>query len=394
MDFPYKTADITRKDFGALRDGTPVGIWYLANRQGMRAEVLDLGGIVNRLVVIGGNLKKHNVVLGARDLAAYEEGTFLAAALREDARVVCPPVMEARQEGRHLVMRYVFEGGPCAGTSVELRFALTEDNEFVVGWEIARVVDASAAEGVAGGEVSGISGPAYGAIGGLMAGGLPVYFNLAGQEPGNVLDHAIAIDAAGYADLTAQGTENKEGSLAGTACGADFGVACTCGGAGEAGDLSLPLRDVAGTPADYRDGKALVDGILPTECLGGEVAGFDYCLLLDKATAEKTGNSAPRIDGLLDAASVYCGRSRVYMDFATDAPAVRLTTFQPRGGVPVEGKSRSPYGNHSGFALGPMTPAGTPLRSGERRSVIAAYRFVTDYPEGYYTDNGCVDKIL
>lgn len=348
MNFTYKTADITRKDFETRTDGSTVGIWYLTNRQGMRVEVLDLGGTVHRIIVIGGDLKKHNVVLGARDTTAYETGAFPAAVTRQQ-NPDSLPLMDARREDQHVVMEHRFDDGPRAGLAIELHFALTEDNEFVIGRTIS----------------------APNALKPLpLINPRPLYLNLAGQEPGNVLDHAVAINANEFVDLTT--------------------TRDTC---------ASTFKAVDETNADYRTGKALVDAILLPECLGGDVAGFDYELLL-AGNAPAINNSRrdadgiARDNGLRECATVYCNRSHVYLDLATSAPCVRLTTFQPLGGKPVQGKGKAPYGNHSGFSIEPGPRPKTLIGPGQRWSYITTYRFTPDYPEGYYTDNGCMDKIL
>lgn len=319
MDFDYKTADITRRD----DPQTAVPTWYLANRQGMRVEVLGLGGIVSRVVVIGGDLKKHNVVLGTNDISSYAGGAFASAALHTPTPGVPSPA-NAWQEERHLVM----ESTLGTGCTLTTRFALTEGNELVVGRTIALAPNAASA----------LVWPDI---------WMPIYLNLAGQEPGNVLDHAIAIDATRCWD-TAASSQTPEDD------------AC----------------------ADFRTGKTLASDILLSECLGGEAAPYDRCFLLEKPS-------------LVDpVATVYCSRSRIYLDVCTTAPALRLSTFRPLGGIPVPGRSASPYGNHSGLALEPAPLFRSALQPGESWENVTVYRFTTDYPEGYYTDNGCVDRIL
>ena len=336
MEFPYKTADVTRKSYGVLSDGTPVDAYFLMNRKGLRAEVLAFGGLVDRIVVIGGDLKKHNVVLGARDLAAYESGEFLSAALRR-GEALDLPVMQVREEGRHVVMACEIDDPAARGLALELHYALTDANEFVVGREYALSADAP--------------GPVP------LPTSVPLYFNLAGQEPGNALDHALAVDAGRACDLVRCGDRAVGAS--------DF-------------------FDVEGTPADYRTGKALAEDILLPECLGGDVDGFDVCFEPDAPA-----DGAPRY-----CATLYCSRSRVYMDVSTDAALLRLSTFQPLGGGYVQGKGVSPNGNHSGILLEPVFEPGTTLAPGERVSSVAVYRFEADYPEGYSTDSGNLGAII
>lgn len=425
MGFPYRTTDITERECGRLADGTPVHLWYLANRHGMRAEVLDIGGIVSRLDVVGGDLRKHDVTLGPRDPLSTEVVDYLAGALHRPAYGPLP-IMDAREEGRSVVMQRSFDRGPFAGLTVERRFALTDASELVIAQSFALADDAPLRQTPEGGSDTREASP-------RELPDPPLYLNLAGQEPGNVLDHAVAIDADGFVDLARNdggsngnkrdATDTMGGSSSGAAGATSDGPSGKAGSragddgeagawtrdAGEAG-VPVRFRDVTGTSVDFREGRPLADVILPSEAIGGTVCGFDYCLSL--AAVEPTAKSpaAGASDGDIDPdshealgarplggtsrATVYCGRSRVFMDFSTDAPAVRLTTFQPAGGEPARGKGGLRYGNHSGFALVPAMLPGTPLRPGESVTMTAAYRFEPDYPEGYHTDSGCLDSII
>lgn len=61
---------ISQKAFGD-HDGKPVTAYTLTNANGMTAEILDLGGIVNRLLVPDRSGKMDDVVLGCKDVASY-----------------------------------------------------------------------------------------------------------------------------------------------------------------------------------------------------------------------------------------------------------------------------------------------------------------------------------
>jgi galactose mutarotase-like enzyme len=344
MDFPYRTADITKASPASLGAEPLAATWYLSNRHGMRAEVSQAGGAVKRLDVIGGDLRKHDVALWPHDADSVE--AFLLGALHMEPLCV-PPVMEFREESGSLVFEHEFRQGPLAGVKVERRLALTDGGELAVGQEISFVDDAKAP--VDESRLRRLPFP-------------PLYLNLAGQVPGNVLDHAVAVEASRCVDLSS---------------------------AAQVGGPATGPADAAGSPADFTRGKALADAILITEAIGGETAGFDWGLMLDE--------EREAADGILahpGCSTVYCSRSRVFMTVSTNNPWLRFTTFQPQGGAPVRGKGSLMLGNHSGLAISPATEPGTSLAPGERLTSIAVYKFEPDYPEGYTTDSGCLDSIL
>lgn len=381
MDFPYRTASITSRPAGRARDGSEARVWSLENRRGMRAEVAELGGVVTRLDVVGGDLRKHDVALGPQGPDGLEGGAYLEAASRGGAgwpAAAAPAPMRASEEGRCLVMRGTVETarGP---VERERRLALTDAGELAVGERWAPV------DGGAVLRASDLPLP------------LPLYLNLAGQEPGNVLDTAVAADVSRFIDLSAPGRAPG---------GAAAGAAGRCA-----------AQDAAGTPADFREGKALAEDILACECLGGGVAGFDLLLVLDDGRGEggPEGAGGAAVGGAAGArqaplgeegtrgaaglahagcASLYCGRSRVCLDVSTDCPALRLTTFQPAGGLPVPGKGGLAYGNHGGLAVEPAADPERAVSRAEPLETVAVYRFEPDFPEGYHTDSGCLDSIL
>ncbi len=60
------------KLFGTTSEGTPVHIYTLSNAKGMRAQVINYGGIITSLTAPDRSGKYADVVLGLNDLAAYE----------------------------------------------------------------------------------------------------------------------------------------------------------------------------------------------------------------------------------------------------------------------------------------------------------------------------------
>ncbi|SEL17377.1 aldose epimerase family protein [Streptacidiphilus jiangxiensis] len=72
---------LTRAPFGALPDGTTVARWTLDSGTGVRAEVLEYGGVLHRLEVPDLSGRADSVVLGLADLAAYRADSAYLGAL-------------------------------------------------------------------------------------------------------------------------------------------------------------------------------------------------------------------------------------------------------------------------------------------------------------------------
>lgn len=66
---PALAGTVDQKVFGAARDGTPVHIFTMTNNKGMRAQVLDYGGIICDVEAPGRDGKMANVVLCQKDMA-------------------------------------------------------------------------------------------------------------------------------------------------------------------------------------------------------------------------------------------------------------------------------------------------------------------------------------
>lgn len=66
---PALAGSVDQKVFGAARDGTPVHIFTLTNNKGMRAQVLDYGGIICDVEAPGRDGKMANVILCQKDMA-------------------------------------------------------------------------------------------------------------------------------------------------------------------------------------------------------------------------------------------------------------------------------------------------------------------------------------
>lgn len=68
---------ITKTDFGATPDGTPVELYTLCNSHGMTATIMTYGGIVTSLQVPDKNGKLGDVVLGFDNLDDYTKASYV-----------------------------------------------------------------------------------------------------------------------------------------------------------------------------------------------------------------------------------------------------------------------------------------------------------------------------
>src|ERR1700742_4006709 len=63
---------MARTLYGSTKDGAPIHAFTLGSDAKLDATVLDLGGTITAIRVTGRDGRRRNVVLGLKDLAAYE----------------------------------------------------------------------------------------------------------------------------------------------------------------------------------------------------------------------------------------------------------------------------------------------------------------------------------
>lgn len=63
---------MARTPYGSMKDGAPIHAFTLGSDAKLEATVLDLGGTITAIRVTGRDGRRRNVVLGLKDLAAYE----------------------------------------------------------------------------------------------------------------------------------------------------------------------------------------------------------------------------------------------------------------------------------------------------------------------------------
>src|SRR5580698_9281420 len=195
---------MTSEQFGVTDDGQPVIAYTLANAAGMRVCVLSLGCIIARLEVPDRDGKSANVVLGSNSVAGYlhrsphfgaiagryanriARGRFAIDGIEYKLETNAPP--NALHGGRHgfdkvvwqadspdpqtLVLHYLSPDGDAGfpgNLAVEVTYRLGAANDLRIDY--AATTDKPT--------VVNLTNHSY--------------FNLAGEDSGDVLDHVVSI---------------------------------------------------------------------------------------------------------------------------------------------------------------------------------------------------------
>lgn len=302
---------VTSRPFGHTADGTPVTCYTLSDRGRMSVAVLDYGCTIQSLTVRG-----VDVALGYDTIEEYERNdSYLGAVIGRHANrigggvfslngtlysLVCNDghnhlhggrqgfdrrVWDARVEEDGLTLSRVSpdgeEGYP--GTlHVSVRYALRGDGTLAITYRAQCDADT----------VLNLTNHCY--------------FNLNGQGQGTILGHALRLDAQSY-------TENDGECL-------PTGV----------------IAPTAGTPFDFRAGKALGDEIHCGHPQLRSCGGYDHNLILSGAGLRTVGTLTGEVSG-------------ISMDVRTDQPGLQLYTGNFL--TPRVGKGGTRYDRHSGVCL-------------------------------------------
>ncbi|RAG81431.1 galactose-1-epimerase [Streptacidiphilus pinicola] len=305
---------LTRAPFGTLPDGAPVARWTLDSGSGVRAEVLEYGGVLHRLEVPDRSGRAETVVLGLADLAAYRADTAYLGALvgryanrlahgrfTLDGRTHQVPVndrghaLHGGPDGFHRrLWRAVPLPGPTAGLRLSLR---SRDGDMGFPGTLDVTADYTLdRHGTLRLELTARTDRAT-----------PVnltyhaYFHLGldGGGRGDVLAHRLAVDADAYLPVDA-----------------------------EAIPLGVPAP-TAGTPFDFRTPHELgerIDEVHPQLVAAG---GYDHCFVLPPA----------RVGVLRRAARLHEPGSGRRMEVWTTEPGLQVYT-----GNALDGSLRGPDG--------------------------------------------------
>lgn len=349
---------VTREWFGTLPDGRTVDAITLTNANGVQLRFVTMGGIIVSLVVPDRDGAMADVTLGYDTLEGYLADThFFGAIIGRYANRIAggrfslsgveyqlplnngPNHLHGGPNGFHralwatetftnergvgAVMTHTSptgdEGYP-GNLRVRVDYTLTNDNELVVDYHATTD------------EPTPVNLTQH------------AYFNLAGHDRGSVLDHELTLNASRYTPVDATLIPTGE------------------------------LRDVAGTPFDFRQPRRVGESIGDADeqlVIGG---GYDHNFVIDRTGTELTF-----------AARLYEPVSGRELEILTTEPGIQF--YSGNGlGEHVIGKQWRVYGRHGAVALetqhfpdSPNHPSfpSTILAPGDELSSRTVFRFTT-----------------
>ncbi len=343
-----------RRIFGKTPEGDVAHLFTLQNKNGLKAEITNYGGIIVSLFVPDKNGKVDDVVLGFDNMEGYiEKSPYFGAIigrhgnriedacfelngkkyslLKNDGRnhlhggakgfdKVLWQVLEHNDSMMKLFYRSVDgEEGYPGNLDVTVTYRLSDDNELSIDYQA--VSDADTVVNLTN----------------------HTYFNLAGHDAGDIFGHHLKINADKFT------VNNQE-----------------CLPTGE-------IRDVSGTPLDFRDGRKMGEGICSDDEQIVFFGGYDHNFVLNKSE-----NDLALVAELSEPVS---GRT---MKVYTTKPGVQLYTGNNINGE-IIGKGGVRYDKHSGLCLETQyfpnamkhshfpTPV---LKSGEEYRHTTIYQFI------------------
>ncbi|WP_274362153.1 aldose epimerase family protein [Paenibacillus thermotolerans] len=314
---------ITVRNFGTTPDGRQIHIYRLTNRAGTSAEIATVGGAIVTLHVPDRNGRLDDVTLGFDNGADYvRNGPYLGALVGRHANRIEDAVFELNgveynlakndgnnhlhggltgfnkavweaeiveaEQGEALQLKYrsvdMEEGYP-GNLDVKVTYALTDEHALIIDYEAVSDRDT----------VINLTNHAY--------------FNLAGHASGTIENHELAIDADRFTPV------NDE-----------------CIPTGE-------IRDVAGTPMDFRTPKRIGPGLSSDDEQIKNGGGYDHNWVL------KVNGARPE-----KFAELYEPGSGRVMEVFTTKPGVQFYSGNFLDGSET-GKDGAVYGKRSGLCL-------------------------------------------
>lgn len=341
---------VTSAPFGVTKRGEPVTAYTITNASGASAVILNYGGVVQALSVPDRDGRLVDTVLGYEDVASYEDGTcFFGAFVGRFANRIGGSrfplegreiVLTPNEKGNHLHGAFPFavydvtvgenritlrrtspdgEDGYPGAMEVSVTYTLTDENGLVMDYRATTSQTT----------VVNLTNHAY--------------FNLSGQDSGDILDTVLQLNASAITPTDAESIPTGE------------------------------IRPVAGTPFDFTVPKPIGRDIGAEDQQLIFAGGYDHNFILDLP-----GLEAP-------VATAYSPATGILMDVYTTQPAVQFyagnfiqSDPMPRG----KGGKKNPH--RGGFCLEtqhypdspnhPQFPS-TVLRPGEEYHHVTEYRF-------------------
>ena len=336
------------EEFGALGDGRSVGLFTLENAAGVRARIASYGGAIVSLEVPDRDGRLGDVALGFDDLAGYlaSAGYFGALIGRYGNRIArarfaldgVDYALAANDGVNHLhggrvgfdkVLWGAVPRSTAAGPALELTYDSKHGEEGYPGNLSVRVVYTLTHDSAL--QIDYLATTDRATVVNLTN---HAYWNLAGHAAGTILDHQVVLDAARFAVTGA-------------------GLIPT----GE-------LREVAGTPFDFRTAMPLGARIEHDDEQLRAGRGYDHSFVVDQAAPPGGGAGALR-----RAARVHEPRSGRVLEVFTTEPAIQLYSGNFLDGA--RGKGGAIYARRTGFCLETQHHPDSPNQPGFASTVLA-----------------------
>lgn len=346
---------ITASPFGSLPDGRTVTCYTLVNRNGCEVRILDFGGVIVSVKMPDRNGVMADVVLGFDSLDGYlENRCYLGCAVGRCAGRIARGQFTlggksyslARNDGQnhlhggikgfHLALWDGNISEDAGGSTLKLHYVSASGEEGYPG-----TLDITLCYSLTDDDTLSISYEAFSDEETLCNITNHTYFNLAGENAGDILDHELTLESDDYAESDAESIPT--GRL-------------------------IPVKD---TPMDFSVPHVVGERIgenYPALQYGG---GYDHVWFL---------RDAPQGE-LRPCATLYHKASGRKMTCRTDSPCVVFYSGNYLDGT-LTGKGKKPYVKRAGLCLETQWPADAVnhphwpsiiLRSGE------IWRSRTDY---------------
>ena len=311
---------IISKPFGVTKDGKPVTIFELKNKNGMLVKVLDFGCTIQSIIVLDKSGAPVDVVLGYDDLASYEDGScYYGATIGRYANrlgggvykidgkvyqleknspnghnhihgVFARRVFDTSIDDGILVLKYFspdMEEGYPGNLNVEIRYNLLEDDTLEVTYKAT--TDAPTIINLTN----------------------HCYFNLSGQNGSTILDHEVKLNSSAFSEYDEFFAQTGK------------------------------VIPVDGTPLDLRDKRpigALFDSDYPKFRV---CTGYDHNMIIDGKTGELNLVGTAKSD-----------KTGIALEVMTTEPAFQFYSGNFIHFDPVEhGKNGIRYPKNGGFCM-------------------------------------------
>ncbi|OPJ58089.1 aldose epimerase family protein [Clostridium oryzae] len=348
---------ITKKFFGKTDNGEEVNIFALTNNNGFSARIIDYGATIVSIFAPDKNGRVDDVVLGYDDLESYAKGPGYIGALigRYGNRIKAgrftlngKEYILAKNDGNNhlhggivgfdkavwkaetitkdgkeaLQMSYTSkdgEEGYPGNLDVKVIYTVTDDNALSIEYIAFSDKDT----------IINLTNHSY--------------FNLGGHKSGSILNNTLKLEADKFTVVDNEAIPTGE------------------------------LRNVEGTPLDFRKPTAIGDRIDQKDEQLLNVGGYDHNFVLNR-----TGK------GLEKAAAVYDPKSERTMEVYTNKPGVQLYTANFLG-KDLKGKDGAVYQNREALCLetqffpDSINHENFPspiLKAGERYDYTTIYKFL------------------